>query len=160
MTRRRAWIIGAAVTVLLLGGAAVWIWQSTREPSIVESPPPSSSPTPKSTAASTEQVQTLIDEHLERCAKSTSSTPPEGCGIRIPWGTEFSAVSSIRYRIEKLPAVEIDEDGFFAEGGVLVATVTGTGQDGTARTVTYRSEDWAVRGDVDVTDEGVEISVW
>ena len=160
MTRRRAWIIGSVVAVLLLGGAAVWIWQSSSEPSIVESPPPTSSPAPKPTATSAEQVQALVDEHLEGCAKSRGSEPPEGCGIRIPWGAEFSAVSGIRYRIEKLPTVEIDNDGFVSNGGVLVATVTGTGQDGAPRTETYRNESWGVRGDVDVTDEGVEISVW
>lgn len=160
MTRRSAWIIGAAVTVLLVGGAGIWIWQSSTAPSAVESPSPRPSPTPKATEASAEQVQALIDEHLEECATSTSSSPPEGCGIRIPWGAEFSAVSGIRYRIEELPTVEIDEDAFIANGGVLVATVTGTGQDGAPRTETYRSEDWGVRGDIDVTDEGVEISVW
>ncbi len=69
-------------------------------------------------------------------------------------------MSGIRYRIEQLPTVEIEDEGFLAEGGVLIATVTGTGHDGTSRSVTYRSEDWAVRGDVDVTGEGVEISVW
>lgn len=160
MTRHRGWVIGTAVAVLLLGGAAVWIWQSSTAPSAVETPPPHSSPAPKVTAASIEQVQELVDEHLEECARSTRSAPPEGCGIRIPWGTEFSAVSGIRYRIEKLPTVDLDGDGFTADGGILVATVTGTGQDGTPRTETYRSEDWAVRGDVDVTDEGFEISVW
>ncbi|WP_102192400.1 hypothetical protein [Microbacterium aurantiacum] len=158
MTGRRSWIIGAVVAAVLLGGASVWIWQSSTVPSVVESPSPLPSPSP--TAASAEQVQVLVDDHLEQCAESRSDTPPEGCGIRIPWGAEFSAVSGIRYRIEQLPTAEIQGEGFVAEGGVLIATVTGTGQDGTSRSVTYRSEDWAVRGDVDVTDEGVEISVW
>ncbi|MFY9713754.1 MAG: hypothetical protein WAK00_09780 [Microbacterium sp.] len=158
MTGCRPWIIGTVVAAVLLGGASVWIWQSSTVPSVVESP--SLLPSPSPTAASAEQVQVIVDDHLEQCAKSRSGTPPDGCGIRIPWGAEFSAVSGIRYRIEQLPTVEIEDEGFLAEGGVLIATVTGTGHDGTSRSVTYRSEDWAVRGDVDVTGEGVEISVW
>lgn len=94
-------------------------------------------------------------------AESTDSTPPQRCGIRIPWGGEFSRVSEIRYRIERLPTVELADDGFVAGGGVLVATVTGTGQDGSARVETYRTEDWTVRGDTVITGSGVaEISPW
>lgn len=107
----------------------------------------------------TSAAQKHLDEHLTTCTAGLA-TPPEGCGIRIPWGTEFREVSEIRYRVEQLPTIALASTGFRADGGVLVATVTGTGQDGSARTTTYRTESWAVRGDVSFTAEDVVLSVW
>ena len=78
----------------------------------------------------------------------------------IPWGTEFAGVTGIRYRVETLPVLTLDGDSFTATGGVLVATVSGTGQDGATRTETYRTENWAVRGDIAITDDEVDIDIW
>lgn len=110
---------------------------------------------PEATAAAQKQ----LDEHLETCAKPGTAAP-EGCGIRIPWGTEFRAVSEYRYRIEKLPTLALTGTEFSAEGGGLVTTVTGTGQDGAKREATYRTETWTVRGDVSFTADGVVLSAW
>ncbi|KJQ53520.1 hypothetical protein [Microbacterium sp. SA39] len=107
----------------------------------------------------TDAAQQQLDEHLEACT-APASTMPDTCGIRIPWGTEFRAVSDIRYRIEQTPSIALTADAFMAAGGVLVATVTGTGQDGSARTTTYRTEDWGLRGDVRFTEDGLTLSVW
>ncbi len=107
----------------------------------------------------TDAAQQQLDEHLEACT-TPAITMPEACGIRIPWGTEFRAVSEIRYRIEQTPSIALTADAFSAAGGVLVATVTGTGQDGSARTTTYRTEDWSLRGDVVFTEDGLTLSVW
>lgn len=162
MSRRRAWALGiaGAVVIAAVVVAIVWLARPAVSPS---SPPGESRPAPSASPTATvlEQTQTLLDAHLRECAESIESTPPGKCGIRIPWGGEFSRVSEIRYRIEKLPTVELTDEGFVAGGGVLVATVTGTGQDGSARVETYRTEDWTVRGDTVITGSGVaEISPW
>ena len=160
MNRRTGWMIGGSLAVVVLVGAGVWLWQSSRT-----TPETSSSPTPVATVQESQsppaqQAQERLDDLLTACAESTASTPPEHCGIRIPWGTEFRSVTSIRYRVETLPTVTLDGTSFTAEGGVLVATVSGTGNDGAPRTETYRTENWAVRGDATISDGGVELSVW
>lgn len=109
--------------------------------------------------AATEAAQTALDEHLAECTTGGADIPA-GCGIRIPWGTEFRAVSDIRYRIETPPALTLTPTGFDAEDGVLVATVTGTGQDGNPRTTTYRTESWLLRGDASFTETSVVLSPW
>lgn len=107
----------------------------------------------------TDAAQEQLDAHVDTCIVPASSPPP-GCGIRIPWGTEFRAVADIRYRIEQAPVVALTATGFSADGGVLVATVTGTGQDGAERTTTYRTDSWSVRGDVSFTADGLELTAW
>lgn len=106
-------------------------------------------------------AQSLLDEHLTDCAASTIVSPP-ACGIRIPWGTEFRAITDASFRIEALPDLLLDADGrgFTADGGGLVATLTGTGQDGTERSTTYRTDDWAARGDIAFTTNGMTLTVW
>lgn len=157
MSRRAGWIIGAVVAVLMIAAASAWIWLATSAPPAAR---PTPSPAATTAAPAAERAQAALDDLLTACADSTASEPPEHCGIRIPWGTEFSTVSSIRYRVEKLPALVLDGDSFTASGGALIATVSGTGQDGAARTETYRTDDWAVRGDAKVTDSAVDLSVW
>ena len=160
MRRRRtaAWIVVGVVVALVLVGAAAWLLQSGGRGA--PSATPTASSTPTSTASAEERAQDALDRHLTQCASSTAASPPEHCGIRIPWGTEFSVVSGIRFRIEKLPVLVLDDDSFTASGGSLVATGTGTGQDDAARTETYRTDDWAVRGDL-ISDGGeVDVSVW
>ena len=107
----------------------------------------------------TEAAQQHLDDHLTACTTPAPSPPP-GCGIRLPWGLEFRDVSEVRYRIEQRPTVTLMTDGFTAAGGVLVATVTGTGQDGAPRTTSYRTDDWSLRGDVEFTAEGLRLTVW
>lgn len=110
-------------------------------------------------AEATAAARKQLDDHLEACT-APSSTPPEGCGIRIPWGTEFRAVSEYRSRIEKLPTLALSGDAFSAEGGVLVTTVAGTGQDGAQRESTYRTDSWSVRGDVRFSADDVVLTAW
>lgn len=110
---------------------------------------------PEATNAAQEQ----LEEHLAACTAPADSEP-EHCGIRIPWGTEFRSVSGFRYRVEALPKVALDGSAFRADGGVLVSTVSGTGQDGAERTTTYRTESWSIRGEVAFTADDLELSVW
>ena len=169
MTRRRAWAIGVVVAALLVAGAAVWLWQaSSGAPSSEATPTATSSPTPDPDIDLQALAQQSLDEHLEDCtsAEIAEGVVPDGCGIRIPWGTEFAAVDDVRFRIEQLPMLTLTadgvtaEDGFIAEGGILVATVSGTAQDGSPRTETYRTESWTLRGDVTVEDGEVDLDVW
>ncbi|MFB8189926.1 hypothetical protein ACFC14_11410 [Microbacterium sp. NPDC055988] len=105
-------------------------------------------------------AQKQLDEHLATCTEPGAAAPPDGCGIRIPWGTEFRAVTDIRYRVEELPTTTLSTTVFSAEGGILIATVTGTGQDGEKREATYRTDTWAVRGDVSFTADDVVLTAW
>ncbi|MGJ0387574.1 hypothetical protein [Microbacterium sp. CGR1] len=159
MTRRLAWSIGAGVAALVIAGTAVWVWQSS---SIQPSPAVSPTATVAPVADAQSLAQQQLDEHLESCtAKEVAGgAVPERCGIRVPWGTEFAAVESVRFRIDRMPVLKLTDEGFFADGGVLVATVSGTGQDGAARTETYRTESWSVRGDVAVDGDRVDLDVW
>ncbi|MDP3951167.1 hypothetical protein [Microbacterium sp.] len=104
-------------------------------------------------------AQAQLDEYLATCTKPAAETLPS-CGIAIPLAADFSAVSEIRYRIEQTPVVALTPSAFQADGGVLVATVTGTALDGSTKTLTYRSTNWTVRGDVTFTDDDIVLSVW
>lgn len=168
MTRRRWWLAGAGaaimlVVVVLAIVAALRLWPSSSESA---DPGSTAAPTatPSSSAGVRELAQAELDDHLEQCTAlgMPGGSAPPGCGIRIPWGTEFAAVDDAAFRIEQLPRLELDADGqgFVAAGGVLVATVSGRGQDGAPRTETYRSESWTVRGDVDVRGDAVTLDVW
>lgn len=107
----------------------------------------------------TTTAQQQLDDQLGACT-APGSAPPEHCGIRIPWGTEFRAVSEYRYRVEQLPTIVLDGTGFRADEGVLVSTLTGTGQDGTERTTTYRTDSWSVRGEISFTADDLVVTVW
>lgn len=109
----------------------------------------------------TEAAQQRLDELLEACA-AEKAVPADGCGIRIPWGTDFRTVDSAAFRIDTMPTVVLGDDGasFTASGGELVATLTGTARDGTSRTTTYRSENWAVRGDVTLAGNEMTLTAW
>lgn len=161
MNRRLAWMIGGGVAALLVAGAAAWLWQTSSDiPSARATPTATISPTPD--ADQRALAQRALDDHLEDCtsAELTDGVVPEGCGIRIPWGTEFATVDDVRFRIERMPVLELTDDGFIAEGGILVATVSGTGQDGSPRTETYRTDSWTLRGDASVEDGDVDLDVW
>lgn len=161
MNRRAAWLVGGAAAVGLLLIGSVWVWQTTVVPTGPESSPtPTTASTPP--ADPTALAQRALDQHLEECTaeEPAGGAVPDGCGIRIPWGTEFAAVDSVRFRIERMPLLELSGDGFIAEGGVLVATVSGTGQDSAPLTQTYRTESWTVRGDATVSDGEARLKVW
>lgn len=160
---RRGWglMIGGAAVVLAVA-VGLWVWQAS-----TDTPDPEP-PTTTATVSPSLDVRVLaqkeLDEHLEQCAAEgmPKGSASPGCGIRLPWGTEFSAVSDAALRIERMPRLELASDGrgFVADGGVLVATVTGTGQDGAPRSETYRTDSWTVRGDVIVSEGSVRLDVW
>lgn len=110
-------------------------------------------------AEATGAAQAQLDEYLATCTKPAAEAPPS-CGIAIPWAADFSAVSEIRYRIEQEPIISLTASAFQADSGVLVATVAGTALDGSAKTLTYRTTSWSVRGDVTFTDDDIVLAVW
>lgn len=142
--------VTAAPTTLLEGDSSVQVLPGAEVTTAVDA-----AVRPEATAA----AQTELDELLETCT-ALAAEVPDGCGIRIPWGTEFRDVADIRFRIDTSPAISLSPTGFTAADGVLVATVTGTGQNGEARTTTYRTENWSLRGDVSFTGDGIELSAW
>lgn len=161
MTRRAAWATAGIAAALLIIVAVVWISQASNvRPSSDASPPATAFATPS--LEPREAAQQQLETMLEGCTadEARGGAMPEGCGIRIPWGTEFAAVDTVRFRIDRMPVLEVLDEGFVAEGGVLVATVAGTGQDGAPRTETYRTESWTVRGDLTVTGDQVVIEIW
>lgn len=115
---------------------------------------------PLTLPAATEAAQRALLRQVESTCLDVTESVPDGCGIRIPWGTEFLAVDGIRSRIEIAPIVRLDGTAFTAEGGVLVATVSGSGLDGAARTATYRTASWTLRGEVRFSATGVELTSW
>ncbi|MFJ4224512.1 hypothetical protein [Microbacterium sp. NPDC089695] len=159
MRRRTGWIIAGAA-IVVVAAVALWVVLSAASA-------PSSTPRPSPSASQTFDVQSraqaALDDHLDECVATGApgGVVPEGCGIRIPWGTEFASVADVRFRVDRMPEITLgDDDLFTADGGVLVATVTGTGQDGAPRTETYRTETWGVRGEVTPSDDGVALVVW
>lgn len=165
MTRRRGWSIALVAAILVLLAVAIWLWLSASAAPPSDTAPRSDatqSPTPLTTADVRDLAQQELDRHLEDCTADVVSdgAVPEGCGIRIPWGSEFAAVDEARFRVDRLPVLELTAQGFAADGGILIATVTGTGQDGAARTETYRTESWSLRGGLTVDGAEVDLDVW
>jgi len=104
-------------------------------------------------------AQQRLDAVVEACTRPTTEIP-EACGFRIPWAADLAEVDGIRFRVEEPPTLTVTLPTFHADGGVLVATLTGTGTDGESTSVTYRTEDWMLRGDATVKNAGVVLSVW
>lgn len=101
-----------------------------------------------------------IRSYLDACAAVTDAVPPR-CGIRIPWAADLAALEAIAFRVEAHPTLTLTDDlsSFAATGGVLVATATGTTYDGSTADVTYRTEDWSVRGGLTLTGNRLVLSV-
>lgn len=109
--------------------------------------------------AATEAAQEKLDAYLKDCTAGGSAIP-ENCGIRIPWGTEFREVADVVFQVERFPGVTLTPTAFAADDGTLTATVTGVGQDGATRTVTYRNTAWSVRGGIEISADELALTVW
>jgi hypothetical protein len=106
------------------------------------------------------QAQGFVEEYARTCTLPASSVPA-ACGLRIPWSADLAALDRIAYRIERMPNLSIAGDGasFAATGGVLVATATGAGHDGSPASATYRNDDWSFRGIVRVEGDQLVLGV-
>jgi hypothetical protein len=104
-------------------------------------------------------AQEQLDAYADACAQP-AETVPDKCGLRVPWGADLATLSSIAFRIDAYPAVTLAEDGTFAAtGGDIVATATGTTRDGSPGTLTYRADDWALRGSITFTGDEMVLAV-
>lgn len=161
---KRSAIVGLAAggAALLVAGAGVawWLTMGTGPTGSTPTPstPASASPTPPSDPLVAMQEQ--LDAYADACAEPAASVP-EHCGIVVPWAADLAELSGIAFRIEQYPVVALSADGrsFDATGGVLVATATGTTRDGTPGAFTYRTDEWALRGDVSARDDRTILSV-
>ncbi|CAH0128413.1 hypothetical protein [Microbacterium sp. Bi121] len=159
MTRRARVGVAAIIVVALIVVAVVVIALWPREGD-------STAPRAGSGVASEltdDQLSALarrpFDALVETCAQPSTEVS-KGCGIRLPWAADFAEVDGIRYRVEAPPTLTVTPPTFRADDGILVATVTGTGIDGATKSLTYRTENWMLRGDVTVKNAGVVLSAW
>ena len=111
-------------------------------------------------AEATTHVQERLDAYAESCAQPATAVPGN-CGLIVPWQADLAELERIAFRIEQLPQVALSPTGsaFDATGGVIVATAHGTGRDGTAGAVTYRADDWALRGSIGYSGDEITLSV-
>lgn len=132
--------VQAAPVGILTGGEDVVV--TNEEPVAVAI---EASLSPQATVLAQEQ----LDIHAQECAAPATEVPAN-CGLRVPWAADLAALDGIRFRIEQLPVLSLAPDGrtFAATGGVIVATATGTTREGGAASVTYRADDWALRGTI------------
>lgn len=153
-------VIASVVAVAIIGGAAVWLLtpRDGGETAARQGSDRASTDT-TSEAAMLDRAQAQFETHLEACTEPATEAPA-ACGITIPSAADFTAVGSIRYRIEQEPVLTLTPPTFRADDGILVATVMGTGLDGAAKTLTYRTENWMLRGAVSVKGGEVELEVW
>lgn len=104
-------------------------------------------------------AQDQLDGYAAQCTAS-ADTVPDNCGIALPWPADLVEINRIEYTVEQTPTISLTLDAFAADGGILVATVTGEDFAGTTTSVSYRTENWTLRGDVSFTDDDIVLSVW
>ncbi|MGP3536265.1 hypothetical protein ACTU3I_15820 [Microbacterium sp. RD1] len=106
------------------------------------------------------RAQAELDSYARACT-APAVTVPEACGLRIPWPADLATASGFRYRVERMPTVCVSADArtFVADGGVVIATVTGLTRAGAPASFTYRSDDWTLRGSVALTRDSLTLAV-
>ncbi|GEK87573.1 hypothetical protein [Microbacterium aerolatum] len=159
MRRRTAWVVVAVAAAAVIVAVLVWLAVSTAQTGPPRAVDGMTAVEPATGPEATALAQQQLDARLAACTESAAEAP-DSCGIAIPWTADFAAVDGIRYRVEKTPELTLTPPTFRADDGILVATVTGTGLDGTAKTLTYRTENWMLRGDLRVKRAGVGLVPW
>ena len=145
------YVVAAAPPGILEGSADV---------AVVPGAPGSVSLTAALAPEATERVQEQLDAYADTCAAPATAVPDD-CGIVVPWAADLASLENISFRIEQHPALTLSPDArsFDATGGVLVATAHGVTREGAAASVTYRTDDWALRGSVQLEGDRVVLSV-
>lgn len=141
--------IAAGPSALISGAARIGVVAGAEQVIVLE---------PGFTTKAEKTAADRVDSYLEYCTRPATAIP-ENCGISVPWAADLATMSEVRFRIEKAPTLKLTPPGFSATGGVLVATVTGTDPNGAPATKTYRSDAWALRGQLDFAPDGFTIAV-
>ncbi|MGN6218213.1 MAG: hypothetical protein ACTHNQ_01815 [Microbacterium sp.] len=146
-------LVAGGVALVLAGAAVAW-WLSSG------SGPSDNGAAPTAPVDRTAAIQEQLDHYADACA-APAKTVPEHCGIFVPWAADLAQLSGLAFRIEAYPVVVLSPDGrsFDATGGVLVATASGTTREGAPGSVTYRTGEWALRGDVVTHGDETTVSV-
>lgn len=115
---------------------------------------------PETTPEASARADAALADYLAACTAPTTAVPAN-CGIRVPWGADFRALTTLTFRIERLPSTAFDTDdrAFTAAGGDLVAVATGAPRASGSPTVTYRDTDWTLRGTVSFDGGRMRIAV-
>ena len=105
-------------------------------------------------------AQAQLDAYADACTQPAAAIP-DHCGLRVPWAADLATLTSITFRVEERPVLELaaERGSFAATGGVVVATATGTTRDGEEAAFTYRADDWALRGTIDFIDGQLVLKV-
>lgn len=105
-------------------------------------------------------AQARIDAYAAECARPAAAVP-DSCGLRVPWAADLVILDAITFRIEQTPQVLLSPDlrTFAATDGVIVATASGATRDGASGSFTYRADDWALRGTIALTPDGMQLAV-
>lgn len=106
-------------------------------------------------------AQPQLDAYADVCV-TPAETLPDGCGLQVPWPTDLTALDTLTARIDAYPVLEIDSAAltFTATGGAVVVTASGTNREGTQDSVTYRTEDWTLRGAVSFAGDELVLTVF
>lgn len=106
------------------------------------------------------RAQQQVDAYVASCT-APATTVPDDCGLRVPWAADLRRADGFAYRVERSPQLRVGADGvtFVADGGVLVATVTGEARSGGAASVTYRDDAWTLRGTLVLDADGLTLEV-
>ena len=103
------------------------------------------------------RAQPLLDAYTASCT-TTAVAVPAACGLRIPWAADLATADRFAYRVERMPQLTFEGAWLFAAvGGDYVVTVSGTTREGAAATVTFRDDDWTLRGSYDL--DGGELAL-
>jgi hypothetical protein len=105
-------------------------------------------------------AQGELDAYAQTCAQAADAVP-DHCGIRVPWAADLATLDTIVFRIEQTPQLALSPDlrTFDATGGIIVATATGTTREGSSASFTYRADDWALRGTIALSPDGMQLAV-
>ena len=133
--------------VYLVTAAPSYLLSGSTEVAVTNESPTEVQITAELTDAASVRALEVLDEYAVACTVAATSVP-ENCGFRIPWAAQLATLDSVAFRIEEHPVVTLDAAAstFTATGGVVVATVTGTPRDGADASITYRIDNWILRG--------------
>ncbi|WP_404433693.1 hypothetical protein LG299_04070 [Microbacterium lacus] len=143
--------VGAAPAELFSGDAAVVVTNENPVRVAVEA---------SLSAEGIALIASQLDDYARACAEP-GATVPENCGLRVPWAADLAALSAITFRIDQLPVLAVADDlaSFAATDGIIVATAIGTTRDGASASFTYRADDWALRGVIELTNGRMALRV-